>query len=298
MKHFAVTLAIVLATGAGIFLLAGRSTGEMAGYVKATADVTVENATDALPVEIHDRKLDHELQQVRQETIDRQVKMNLSRRQVDDLTQEVERLAGSVQRRERLLAEAYPVLKAATDDRMNRVVFANEEYELSQFQQEIDDLLSLQDRETRELKIKRAGLDRLRQGIDEGERVLADMRRELKQTEMEVSVLRSRREQAETESQTLDLVSAAAGETESVAGLIAESVDRLRGDVDRLEASNAARRDVAPIGIRVEGGSAGRAFNRLESLKSIHDSVEQPTGAASGTRDSSGTDSDSDSGQT
>lgn len=294
MKKIVVALTVALGTGAGMFLLAGRSTGEVAGYVKATADVTVENATDALPVEIHDRKLDHELQQVRQEMIDRQVQMNLTRSQIDELRTEVTQLESSVQRRERLLAEAYPVLKTATDTGAKQVSFANEEYQLAEFQKEIDDILSMQERETHELKIKRTGLARLHDSIDDGERALAEMRRELDQTEQEVAVLRSRREQAESESQTLDLVSAAAGDAESVASLMTQSVERLRGDVNRLEASNAARRDVAPIHLRAVNSSVGRAFNRLESLKAIHDSVEQPTDAASDAKDQSSTNSDSD----
>ncbi|MDA1166406.1 MAG: hypothetical protein O3B13_25200 [Planctomycetota bacterium] len=273
MKKFALGIAVLVASVVGLFALAGRSTQEMAGFVRASADVTVDGATESLPPEVHDRKLDHELKQVRQEMIDRQVQMNLSQRQVAALETEVAGLEASTQRRERLLAEAYPVLKSATDGGIKLVSFASSEYPLAEFQKQIDDLLSMQDRETRQLDIKRTGLDRLRKSIDEGERALAEMRRELDNTEQEVAILRSRREQAETESQTLDLVTAATNDTESVAGLMSGSVERLRGNVDQLEARNSARRDVAPVRLREGSSSVSRGFNRLESLKAIHDAV-------------------------
>jgi len=111
--------------------------------------------------------------------------------------------------------------------------------------------------------------------------LMAEMRRQLDETEQEVAVLRSRREQAETESQTLDLVSEATADTESVTGLMSRGVERLRTQVDGLEARNAARRDIAPVRVRESGGAVSRSFNRLESLKAIHDAVaEEPNSEA------------------
>jgi len=281
MKKIAITLTAVLGTGIGLFVLAGRSTTDMAGYVRASADTAVDGATESLPAEVHDRKLDHEVQQVRQEMIDRQVQMNLSERQIEELQAEVTRLEDSAARRQRLLAEAYPVLNEATRNGVQIVSFASEDYALAEFQQEVDDLLSMQEREERELEIKRSGLERLRKSVTDGEQALAEMRRQLDETEQEVAVLRSRREQAETESQTLDLVSEATADTESVTGLMSRGVERLRTQVDGLEARNAARRDIAPVRVRESGGAVSRSFNRLESLKAIHDAVaEEPNSEA------------------
>lgn len=273
MKKLALGIAVFVASTVGLFVIAGRGTGELSGYVQASADTAVEGATGSLPTEVHDRKLDHELKQVRQEMIDRHVQVNLSQRQVGKLEAEVARLEASTQRRERLLAEAYPVLKTATDGGLTLVSFASIEYPLAEFQREIDDLLSMQDREARQLEIKRTGLDHLRKSIDAGERALAEMCRALQNTEQEVAVLRSRREQAETESATLDLVSAATTDTESVARLMSDSVERLRGNVDQLEARNCARRDVATVRLQEGSSTVSRGFNRLESLKAIHDAV-------------------------
>ena len=71
-KLFIIGLAMVAGV-VGLFYLAGRDQAELRGLVKASADKTVDDLTDQLPKEIHDRKLDQDLAQVRQEVIDRQV---------------------------------------------------------------------------------------------------------------------------------------------------------------------------------------------------------------------------------
>ena len=66
--------------------------------------------------------------------------MNLSSRKIEELSSEVAKLEGSTERRQRLLSEAYPILKAAIDDRKSSLMRANQEFALPAFQKEIDDL--------------------------------------------------------------------------------------------------------------------------------------------------------------
>ena len=98
----------------------------------------------------------------------------------------------------------------------------------------------MQDRESHQLTIKRDGLTRLKKSVDEGEVALTEMRCGLADTEQKVTLLQTRREQAEVESQTLVLVSATTTNADTVA-------------------EHAGSNQVSP------------SFNRLESLKVIHD---------------------------
>jgi septal ring factor EnvC (AmiA/AmiB activator) len=273
MKTIILRLTVATCILAGLFRLAGRSPLELKGLVRASADTAVDEITASLPMEVHDKKLDHELRQVRLDLIDRQVQMNLSKRQIAELTVEVEKLVGSTERRRRFLGEAYPVLKTAIDGGLKTVKFANEDHALSDFQKEIDDLLVMQDRETRQLEIKKTGLARLKKSSEEGEAALADIRNGLETAEQEVAVLRSRREQAEVETQALDLVNAATANHDTVASHLNHGVDRLRTHVDKTEARNEARRGTAPVTTRHANNGVSRSFNRLESLKAIHDAT-------------------------
>lgn len=273
MKKFSVGLMVAACVVTALFWLAGRSTQELKNLVRASADTAVDEVTGSLPTEVHDKKLDHELKQVRRDLIDRQAQMNLSKRQIDQLTADVEKLELSTARRQRLLVEAYPVLKTATDGGLKTVKFANEDHALADFQKEIDDLLVMQDRETRQLEIKKTGLARLKKSSEEGEAALADIRNGLETTEQEVAVLRSRREQAEVETHALDLVNAATANHDTVASMLNQSVERLRTNVDKSEARNEARRSTASVTARQGTQSVARSFNRLESLKAIHDAT-------------------------
>ena len=182
------------------------------------------------------------------------------------------------------MAEAYPILKAAIDGKQPSLKWANQDFALPAFQKEIDDLLVLQDRETHQLTIKRDGLNRLKKSVDEGELALTEMRRGLEDTEQKVALLQTRREQAEVESQTLDLVSAATTNADTVASSLNKSVDRLKDNVGkteaRNEARNEARRGTATIAERTGSNHVSRSFNRLESLKAIHDATAKPTAPA------------------
>ena len=273
MRKIVVAIGILAGSLVGVFALAGRGTHELKGFVKASAATAAEGVTESLPEEVHDRKMTQEMKQVRLDLIDRQVQMNLSTRKIEELTSDVAKLAGSTERRQRLLGEAYPILKAAIDNQQPTVKWANQEFSLAQFQKEIDDLLAMQDRETHQLTIKRDGLVGLQKSVAEGERALADMRRGLDDTEQQVAALKTRREQAEVESQTLDLVSAATSNQDNVAASLNKSVDRLKDNVTKTEARNDARRRTASVAERAGSIQVARSFNRLESLKAIHDAT-------------------------
>lgn len=255
----------------GLYLVAGRRLGELSGLARASADRTVDSLTEQLPQEVRDRKMEHDLQSARQELIDRQVALNLSRTQIDQLRHDVEQLQASVTRRQRLLAEAYPVLKKAIDGKKTEVQFASTHFAMPDFQREIDDLMSQQDRETRQLKIKQEGLARLEKSVTEGERALADMRSALETTEQEVAVLKSRREQAEVESTTLDMISSVTADSHTAAAAMNDGLGKLKQDVAKLEARNDARRNLAPVAERTPANRLGRSWNRLEELKTYHD---------------------------
>ena len=256
-----------------LFALAGRNHAELTGLVRASADVTVDGVTDQLPKEVHDRKLDHDLAQVRQEVIDRQVQLSLSKNQLDQLRTDVRDLRASTERRQRLLAEAYPVLEVSLKENKDKVRFSSQDYSLADFQRELDDLLSAQDREERQLAIKTKGLERLEQGAKEGEQAIAEMRTALDNSEQEVAILRSRREQAEVEAKTLDMVAAVTNGDGEATASVGKSVESLKSGVASLEARNEARRAHAPAEHRQAGNQLSQGWTRLESLKAIHDKV-------------------------
>ena len=274
MKMYLVVLGVVASLVAGVCRWASGVPHEVDGYARATAESVAERVADAIPDDIRDRKFDHEVGAVRQEIIDRQVQMNLSQRQIERLEQEVASLTTGVDQRKRLLVEAYPVLKSAIDGQQKTVKFANQEHSLADFQKEIDDLLAMQDRETRQVEIKRVGLARLKKSAEEGQLALNEMKSALDHSEQEVAVLRSRRDQAEVESSTLDLVSSATSKRETVGTVMNDGLTKLKGNVDKLEARNEARRGMTSVGQRPSSTSVGRSWNRLESLKAIHDDAK------------------------
>ena len=256
----------------GLYILAGRSPAELRGYVRASASKTIDDIKDQIPNEIHDRKLDNDLAQVRQEVIDRQVQLNLSKSSVASLKEQVLQLEGRTSRRERILAEAFPILESATNDNKAKVSFAGQEFAIDEFKKEIDNLLTEQDRESRQLEIKKNGLERIERGAREGEQAIAEMKSSLDNTEQEVLVIRSRRAQAEVESKTLDMVASVTEGSSSATSTVGGSLAHLKGGVEKLEARNDARRSNAPVTHR-PSNQLTKGFSRLESLKAIHDKL-------------------------
>ena len=276
IRKLAILSGSLILVMAGLFAASSRSLSELTGYFRATADNTVDNLTDKVPDPIRDRKMENELHVARQQLIDRQVELNLSQTQVEQLNKEVRDLAASVERRKRLLAEAYPVLKRAIDQQESAIRFASTDFSLPAFQQEVDSLLDQQRRETRQLEIKREGLQRLEQSLADGKRALTDMRSALENTDQELAVLKSRREQAQIEASTLDLISSATSNQKNVATNVAQGVDHLKQEVRELEARNNARRTLTPGEAGLQNRLAG-AWTRLEELKAFHDQLaDQP----------------------
>ncbi len=154
----------------GLYFLAGRNPVELRGYVEASGAKTIDDIKDQIPNEIHDRKLDSDLAQVRQEVIDRQVQLNLSKSSIASLKEHVAQLERRTASRERILAEAFPILDLATKDNNSKVTFAGQEFSIDEFKKEIDNLLTEQDRESRQLEIKKSGLDRIERGDRPGVR--------------------------------------------------------------------------------------------------------------------------------
>lgn len=269
MRRLALVSLVGILGFVGLFVLAGRGVREAVGVVRASADVTAENLAQSLPPEVQDRKLEHDLDRARQELIDRTAQLNLSKHQLDQLQSDVQKLEASVGRRKRLLAEAYPILQTATDQKLTQVKFANADLAIADFQRDLDELIAVQERETRQLDIKREGLARLEKNAREGELALADMRLALDKTEQEVSELKVRREQAGLESQTLDMVAAATSNTQTATASVGRTITGLRTEVEKAEARNEARRHLAPVGSRPLSNQVSRGWNRLESLKAI-----------------------------
>jgi len=201
------------------------------------------------------------------------VQLTLSRNHLDQLRTDVQNLSTSIERRQRLLAEAYPILDAAAKEQKNTVRFASQELSIREFQTQIDDLLVSQDREERQLAIKSQGLDRLEKGAKEGEQAIAEMRTAMETAEQEVAVLRSRRSQAEMESQTLDMVTSVTRGRSDVTTTVAKSLESLKDGVERLEAHNDARRSHATPVQAAGRNELTAGWTRLEALKAIHDKV-------------------------
>lgn len=270
IRKLLIGVGVVVVTLGGLFAASSRSVWDFAGYFRAGADQTVDNLTQQLPTEVHDRKMQNQLQVARQELIDRQVALTLSRNQVEQLQQETAKLETSIAGREQLLAQAYPVLKRAIDRQEDKIRFASTDFTMPDFQKEIDALITQQDRETRQLEIKRAGLARIETSMREGEKALAEMRQALEGVEQEVAVLKTRREQAEVESSTLDLISSVTATQHSTTASIGGDVARMQQEVQTLEARNEARRSMTPAA-EAGNGRLTRAWNRLDTLKSYHD---------------------------
>ena len=101
-----------------------RNVKELFGYVKATADQTVDRIEDNVPTAIRDQKLKNDIEQARGEIIDRRVKLNLASTEIRRMQEEIEHLTAAASRRETILTEAYPALETAAKDRLTEVVFA------------------------------------------------------------------------------------------------------------------------------------------------------------------------------
>jgi len=274
MKKIASLATVALLLPLSAYAYSGRSIGRLFGFARATADLAVEEFENEVPREVHDRKTQQELADLRQDLVDRQVKLHQSKSQITQLQTDVTLLTESLDRRQRLLSEAYSILEEATTRHAATVLFANQQFALAEFQAELDSLLALQEREEKEIEIKKQGLARLRQSEQQAEQALADMRTALDQAEQEVDVLVARRAQAELEGQTLDMAAAVAGNTRLSDEAISGSLARLRNEVSSIETRNEARRALAPAGTAGSHNRLSRQWNRLEALKAIKERAQ------------------------
>lgn len=261
------------------YAIAGRPIRDLLLLCSASADVAVDGALHQIPVEIRDRKLDHDVSHQRQQLTDHQVALNLSRRELDNLAEQVQQLQERSGRRQRLLAEAYPVLQQAMVEERTQVEFAGSVHTLGDFKKHLDALLAEDEREQRVLAIRGEGLQKLQASVTDGELALVDMRSALLSLEQEIELLRARREQAELDGKTLDMVAAASAAT-GVSTSVGKETERLRNEVTKLEVGNEARRSTVP------GAAAKnvvvRDWDRLERLKAIHSGSAAPVIKESG----------------
>ena len=114
-------------------------------------------------------------------------------------------------------------------------------------------------------------LVRLQNSVEQSEISVSEMKRAVDQTEQEVAVLRYRREHADVESQTLDLISSSTAKRETVGAVMNDGITRLKGNVNQLEARNETRRGRMSLDQRPSSNAVSRQWDRLESLKMIHD---------------------------
>jgi len=279
MKKLATILTTSVAALVVLVMLSSRHLSEVFGYAKATADTTVNQMEDHVPTAIRDMKLKNDIEQARSEIIDRRVKLNLASTEIRRMQEEIEQLAGSVSRRETILAEAYPALETAASDRLTEVSFAGTKWLPTELGVEIDKLLMEQDRDERQLDIRREALDRLLKSVEEGSAAIAQMESKLLEAENEFQALVVRRDQAENENELLDLVAAAGKRGNSAAAHIGTNLEDLRGDVEQLEARNEARRETVPVGER-EQSRLTQAYDRLERLKALHEKRQSESSSA------------------
>jgi chromosome segregation ATPase len=268
----------------GLYFVADRRVGDLLRLVRASADLTVDGLEAEIPQEVHDRRRQHELATLRQDLLDRQVQLTRSKSRVAEIQKEIDRLVAGVERRQRLLGEATPVLEQATEQHLESVIFAQQPLSLAAFQQELDQLLAQQQHEERQLEIQRQGIVRLQQTEEQAEASLQQLQHTLAQAEQEVELLMARRAQAEVEKQTLDMALAVTEPRRSGEDALAGSVARLREEVQDLETRNQARRANAPTGSVASSNRLSRQWDRLEALRAIRD--RRPAGQAAAGSDS------------
>ncbi|MBL8897472.1 MAG: hypothetical protein JNM84_07590 [Planctomycetes bacterium] len=251
------------------FVVSGRSLGELFDLARAAASTITDRSLEQVPTEVRDKKLDHDLELQRRRLTDQKVSLQLSRREIGELSTQVDELEERAARRKRLLGEALPVLEQATQQSLAVVSFAGSEHELAEFQRQIDVLLAEEEREQRQLEIRRAGLEKLTTSLAEGEAALQEMEGALIAWQQEVELLRTRREQAEFEGRTLEIVAAtqANGLAGPTAGEVGAEAEALRKEVGRMEAENQARREALPGAAAPQ--KLSRDWERLERLRAV-----------------------------
>ncbi|TWU00972.1 coiled-coil domain-containing protein [Stieleria varia] len=241
---------------------------ELVGYLRATADETVEELQDNVPQAVRDRKLKNELDHARDQIVDRRVQLSLAESKTRKLDEEIESLTARVARREDVLAEAYPALEQASKNQAEMITFAGKQWKAEELAAQVDDLLSQQELDEQQLQIRTEALTRYQESIKEGNAVISQMELELVRADNEIAGLKLRREQARQESDLLELVSAQRDQGSVHAG-IRSDLDKLRDSVDEEEARNQAHRAVS--GGVLQKSELSQSWERMERLKALHE---------------------------
>ena len=269
MKKLATIIGSGVLTLTVLVAMSGRGFRELFGYVKATADTTVNEMESSVPASVRDQKVRNDIEQARGDVIDRRVKLSLVESEIQRLNTEVSSLSAAVDRRKSILAEAYPTLEQVTSGSLIQVRFAGEDWSASEFSGEIDRQLLEQDRDEKQLSIRREALDRLTASVEEGRKALSEMQTALTTAEDEFNTLVTRREQASNESETLDLITAVGRNKDTATAAIGSGLEDLRSKVEKAEATNIARREMAPAN-QQPSSKLSVAWARLDRLKSLH----------------------------
>lgn len=283
LQWFASCLFVGTMVPVGLYWVADRRLADLVGLARASADVTVDGLEGEISQEILDRRRQHELATLRQDVLDRQVQLTRSKTRIAQTQTEIDQLTARVERRQRLLAEATPLLEAATEQHLSSVTFAQHTLTLDAFQRELDQLLAQQQHEERQLAMQRQGMTRLQQTHEQAEAAIQQLHHTLAQAEQEVELLVARRAQAEIEKQTLDVIQSLSLPHRAGEEALAGSVARLRDEVQALETRNEARRAIAPADSVASSNRLSRPWDRLEALRAIRDRLPAgPAPSASG----------------
>jgi hypothetical protein len=273
MKMLIKILAVPAILLAVVAVLAGRSFSDSCAYVKASAAYVVDALTRRLPSEVREKKLFEDLGRMRDQLVERRVKLSLCARQIDQLRAEVKTIAERADRTGRVLADAYPVLLAANRGNNATVRFASAEIPVADFHREVDDLLATRESDTKALAAKREALKRLEQRHAEADLALADEQRALDAAEREAEVLIGRRNNAVIVAETIENIGELTESSPAPRASIAESLGGLRDEVTEIEVTNDVRQANPPLGARPKAGALARQYNRLDDLKAVHDEM-------------------------
>jgi len=259
-----------------LVVMSSRPLGDLFGYARATADTTVGELETSLPDAVRDQKVQNQLEDARGELIDRRVSLSLATGQIRDLQQEVSRLKTAIERRQTILADAWPAMETAAGDRSQPVQFAGSSWQPDELGAEVDRLLSEQDRDEVQLKVRSEALARLEHSVQESQSAVSDMDTRLQQVQTDFELLKMRREQAQSESDLLDLLATAGSSGDSTTGRLAGDLTALEQQVREREARNNARRESAPLS---ESGPSRliQSYERLERLKTLHEQRKPAT---------------------
>lgn len=246
----------------GLFFLAGRPTSELIDFLRAGASTTVDTIEAEIPDVVHDQKAEAALAAAREQLIDREVRLNLSRNQLRSIEHEITTLEAAMAERAQILASAVPLLRQAIETGQLSVRFVSATFSIEEFQGNVDDLHALQEHEENLLQMKRESHQRLQQCVSDGAAALKVVKEHVLENEQKLVALKMRRDQISMESDALDIVAVANIPGRSLTADLAHNIARLEGQVELLEARNAARRELFSAERAVTLNKLNRSMSR------------------------------------